>query len=215
MTGPAGGRVVVNVHYHPTGAGTEVDSGTHVDFAFAKEEPLYDGQIILIGNFSGPGTFGELLPGDEDPASGPSFIIPAGSTGHVETMRFAIPPVGVPEGIIWGVGTHMHYVGTDMLMTIQHQNTDKQPAEECLLETPHWDFNWQRGYLYDAPLDELPTAGPGDVLEFRCTYDNSLDNPFVREALDEQGLTEPRDVLLGETSLDEMCLGAFAVAYPR
>jgi hypothetical protein len=215
MTVPAGGRVVVNVHYHPTGAGTEVDSGTHVDFDFAKEEPLYDGQIILIGNFSGPGTFGELLPGDEDPASGPSFIIPAGSTSHVETMRLAIPPVGVPEGIIWGVGTHMHYVGTDMRMTIQHQNTDEQPAEECLLETPHWDFNWQRGYLYDAPLDELPTAGPGDVLEFRCTYDNSLDNPFVREALDEQGLTEPRDVRLGETSLDEMCLGAFAVAYPR
>ena len=100
-------------------------------------------------------------------------------------------------------------------MSIKRSNDAEQPAEECLLQTPHWDFNWQRGYRYDAPLDELPTAGPGDVLQFRCTYDNSLDNPFVRDALDEQGLTEPREVRLGEESLDEMCLGAFAVAYPR
>lgn len=215
MTIPAGSRLVVNVHYHPTGAGNEVDSGTRVDLALSADEPQYDGQIILLGNFSGPGTLGALLPGDGDPDSGPSFLIPAGATGHVETMTFSVPPFGVPEGIIWGIGTHMHYVGTDMRVTVRRSSPGDQPEQECLLQTPHWDFNWQRGYLYDAPLADLPTAGPGDVLEFRCTYDNSLDNPFVREALDEQGLTEPHDVHLGEESLDEMCLGAFAVAYPR
>lgn len=212
---PAGSRIIINVHYHPTGAGNETDSGTRVDFAFSQTEPLYEGQILLLGNFSGPGALGELLPGSSDPETGPEFLVPAGAVGHVETMRFTVPPIGVPEGIIWGVGTHMHYVGTDMLLTIQRGGTSDQPAEECLLQTPHWDFNWQRGYLYDAPLSELPTAGPGDVLGFRCTYDNSLDNPFVRQALVERGLAEPQDVRLGEESLDEMCLGVFAVAYPR
>jgi hypothetical protein len=102
-----------------------------------------------------------------------------------------------------------------MLLTVERTSNPEQPAEECLLQTPHWDFNWQRGYLYDAPLEQLPTAGPGDVLEFRCTYDNSLDNPFVRQALVERGMSEPTEVRLGEQSLDEMCLGLFAVAYPR
>jgi hypothetical protein len=102
-----------------------------------------------------------------------------------------------------------------MLMTVTRPTPGAQPAEECLLQTPDWDFNWQRGYLYDAPLDELPTVKSGDTLDFRCTYDNSLANPFVREALDAQGLTAPRDVVLGEETLDEMCLGVFGVAYPR
>jgi hypothetical protein len=216
MSFPAGSRLVVNVHYHPTGSGSDQDEGTRIDFDVANEEPLYDGRIVLIGNFTGPGALGELLPGQSDPATGPAFTIPAGASGHVETMRFVVPPFGVPEGIIWGVGTHMHYVGRDMRMTIERPTPrDGQPASECLVQTPDWDFDWQRSYLYDAPLSELPTAGPGDVLEFRCTYDNSLENAAVREALVEQGLSEPRDVVLGEETLDEMCLGVFAVAYPR
>jgi len=37
----------------------------------------------------------------------------------------------------------------------------------------------------------------------------------VRSALDEQGLTEPVPVELGEATLDEMCLGVFGVAVDR
>lgn len=50
-----------------------------------------------------------------------------------------------------------------------------------------------------------------ESLKFRCTYDNSLANPFVARALAEQGLTEPQDVYLGEQTLDEMCLGIFGI----
>ncbi|MEQ9498046.1 MAG: hypothetical protein RIT81_14340 [Deltaproteobacteria bacterium] len=88
-----------------------------------------------------------------------------------------------------------------------------QPAEECLLQTPAWDFEWQRFYEYDVSIAELPFVRPGDTFELRCTYDNSMDNPFVREALDEQGLTAPRDVVLGEETLDEMCLLAVTFLY--
>lgn len=52
---------------------------------------------------------------------------------------------------------------------------------------------------------------PGDVLRIKCTYDNTLDNAKVGASLLDRGLTLPQDVKLGETTLDEMCLGAFLV----
>ena len=79
------------------------------------------------------------------------------------------------------------------------------------MQTPHWDFNWQRGYSYDAPLDEVPVLRGGDTLHLRCTYDNTLDNPGVRQALADAGLDAPQDVYLGETTLDEMCLGVLVL----
>ncbi len=32
---------------------------------------------------------------------------------------------------------------------------------------------------------------------------------------DEQGLSQPTDVKLGETTLDEMCLGVYEILYKR
>ena len=107
----------------------------------------------------------------------------------------------------------MHYVGRDMAIHLRRTSPrEGEPEQECLIQTPAWDFNWQRGYRYDAELEELPVARQGDTYLMRCRYDNSLDNPFVREALREQGLSDPRDVHLGEGTLDEMCLGAFGYA---
>jgi hypothetical protein len=48
----------------------------------------------------------------------------------------------------------------------------------------------------------------------QCRYDNSMGNPNVRDALREQGLDAPRDVSMGEATLDEMCLGVFGVVSP-
>ncbi len=213
-----GSKLVMQIHYHPTGLGVETDTSTRVDLRFTQSEPAYVGQLALIGNFgaadsltAGGEGFG-LLPGDDDPASGPAFVIPAGARAHVERQRFEVPGDGVPglEFSVWAVGSHMHYVGTDMMIDIEHPGAEG----ECLLQTPAWDFEWQRAYYYDAPVAELPVARPGDILNLRCTYDNSLDNPFVREALDQQGLDAPVDVVLGEETLDEMCLGVFGIAVP-
>ena len=54
---------------------------------------------------------------------------------------------------------------------------------------------------------------PGDYLYLRCRFNNSMSNPYVVEALGEQGLDAPVDVYLGEETLDEMCLGVFGIAY--
>ena len=53
----------------------------------------------------------------------------------------------------------------------------------------------------------------GDTIQVRCTYDNSLDNELVSSALQQRGLTAPVDVKLGESTLDEMCLGVLPLLY--
>jgi hypothetical protein len=120
---------------------------------------------------------------------------------------------------VFTVGTHMHYVGTDMRIEIDRAARvggppAGEPVRECLIETPRWNFHWQRGYQYDVPFEMLPTARAGDVLHLRCQYDNSMNNPHVVAALAEQGLSAPREVRLGEQTLDEMCLGVIGIAFP-
>ena len=206
MKVPAGSRLVMNVHYHPTGVGAEVDDASGIEIDWHEERPAWAAQLALIGNSNGS----ELLPGPND-EGGKQFMIPAGAKNHTEEMIFEIPS-DLPELKLWQVGAHMHYVGVDMLIGVQR---DGGSETECLLQTPNYDFQWQRGYVYDGTLSEVPKIYGGDQVYLRCTYDNSMDNPKVVQALAEQGLTEPVDVYLGEETLDEMCLGVFGVAFPN
>ena len=86
--------------------------------------------------------------------------------------------------------------------------------DDCMLETPNYSFEWQRTYTYDGDLLEMPIAVGGDRIYLRCEYDNSMNNPYVVEAVQEQGLDGPVDVVLGDETLDEMCLGVFGIAVP-
>ncbi|WP_437876154.1 hypothetical protein [Sorangium sp. So ce513] len=83
------------------------------------------------------------------------------------------------------------------------------PAEECVVQTTKSDFNWQQTHTIDTPIEELPVLKSGDVMTLRCRYDNTMDNPSVKRVLLEEHLTAPRDVVLGASSLDEMCIGLF------
>lgn len=214
---PAGSHLVMQVHYHPhDGVHSGTDSSTSVDLRFAPTAPRLVGQLSLLGNISqqdwdkAGGVGYGLRPGPDDPPGGQAvFSIPPNVSGHTETERILIPEAkGVKDYLVWGIATHMHYVGTDMKIDLLHPDG----SSDCMLQTPKWDFNWQRVYYYDTPLAAAPVANFGDVIEMRCTYDNTMDNPQVVTALDQQGLTAPKTVTLGETSLDEMCLGAFGIA---
>ncbi len=208
MALPSKGRLVMQVHYHPTGK-PETDSATSLQLrGYHAGIPTYISTLKLIGNAKSAAK--GLLAGPND-TSVPEFRIPAGAQNHTESMAFNIP-AGTPEYRVWTVATHMHYVGTDMRIGIKRAVARDQPAEECLLDTPSWDFDWQRGYRYDAPIDQAPSVTAGDQLTLRCAYDNSMANPHVASALVQQGLTAPRDVVLGESTLDEMCLGVFGIA---
>jgi hypothetical protein len=145
-------------------------------------------------------------PGPNDPNGVPVFEIPANVSDHVETLTYVMPDF-LPPIDLFTMGTHMHYVGVDMKIWIERGG-----QEICLLQTPRWDFNWQRLYDVDAPLGQMPTVQGGDVIKLRCTYDNTLNNPALVGALEQQGLTEPFTIGVGESSLEEMCAMLFGVA---
>jgi len=197
----ADGLLVMQIHYHPVGEVADPDVTT-IDIRTQPTFPGTRATMALVGNARNANQ--GLMAGPNDAGDEPEFRIPAGARGHTETIRIPVDDT-YP---VWAAGTHMHYVGTDMKISLEKPDG----SEQCLVQTPAWDFNWQRWYDYDAPLADVPTIEPGDTLVLRCTYDNSLDNPFVREALQQQGMDAPADVLLGDETLDEMCLGVFGVA---
>ena len=103
----------------------------------------------MIGNLTIPTQAGTLLPGPNDPPGEIKFLIPAGVSDHTETIAAVVSAAG--ESLIWAMGTHMHYVGRDMAVHLRRTNPQQgEPKQECLIQTPAWDFNWQRGYRYDA-----------------------------------------------------------------
>ena len=200
---PAGSRFIFNYHLHATGGDPETDDSTQLALRYGTELPEWIGEFSLLGNENAAVQNGV---GNVDPP----FMIPAGAEDHVEEMMYTVPDF--PPGTdvrLFNVASHAHVIGTDLLSTVEPANGE---PEYCALQTPNWDFDWQRLYSYDVPIDQAPRIHSGDVIRTRCTYNNSLSNPELGPALAEQGLSEPIDVTLGEGSLDEMCLLAVGFA---
>jgi hypothetical protein len=199
----AGTGVLMQIHYHPAGNVNAPDA-TAVNLRLTQTPPT---KLYAFGGFGNAGAAPALQPGEDDTDGIPEFRIPASKAAHVETMRFTIPK-DTPRIPMFIMQPHQHYVGTRLELRI-HRADDHpttEPTDECLVNSD-WNFDWQRTYQYDVPLDQLPTFGAGDEIEVKCTYDNTIANPFVQRALADAGLGQPVDVVLGEQTLNEMCLG--------
>ena len=95
---------------------------------------------------------------------------------------------------IQAVAGHMHLLGRSIRVDLLHADG----TITNLLDVPSFDFDDQRARRLAEPL----TVRPGDALRVTCTHDATL-----RRMLPElQGL-QPRYVVWGEGSTDEMCLG--------
>jgi hypothetical protein len=206
----AGSVLITQFHYHPGGHANDIDRSS-LDLRITDERP---DMLYTIGAWGNAFQEPELLPGPDDPGGQPVFYIPADVADHRESMRFEVALDTAARFPLLAAYPHMHYIGVGLKVKITRATPmPGEPSQECLVNVDYWDFNWQRSYQYDAAIDDLPTVGNGDVVEITCTYDNTLDNPFVERALEEQGLTDPIDVVLGEQSLDEMCLGIFPILF--
>ncbi len=214
---PKNALVLLDIHYHPTGGGVEIDEGTRLGLTITTTPPKYVSKTVLIGNFEkkvdySVGT-GDLLKQPDEAVA--EFVIPPNVKDHIEentwTWKLPVQPLK-----IYGAGTHAHYVARDLRIWVERKApAEGEPASECIIQTPSWDFNWQRGYGYDANYDTYPTLADGDVMHFKCIYDNTMGNKFVAQALEDQGKSAPVEVRLGEDTLDEMCLGALGIIYPN
>ena len=91
---------------------------------------------------------------------------------------------------IHAVAGHMHLLGGSIRVELNPGTDDAR----VLLDIPRWDFHWQSSYTFAEPV----AAEPGDVVRVTCRFD-----PSLRE--------EPRYVVWGEGTTDEMCLGVLQV----
>lgn len=196
---PAGGGLVLQLHHHPSGEATE--DLTRLDVAWLDEAPAHTALMAAIGVASE----GDA---DDEALVDPPFLVPAGAREHVETLRYPIELSPALDLRVWSAFGHMHLAGTDVRVALERDG-----EQTCLIQEPVWDFDWQRTYVYDGAFDELPAVRDGDVLEIRCTYDNTADNPLLAAALAEQGLAEPADIGPGEGTFDEMCVAILGVVY--
>jgi hypothetical protein len=202
--------LVMQVHYHPHTTdphNTDPDT-THFQMHYTSATLQYQAINKLIGNFSSPP---ELQPG-------PNFLIPADDASAMETMVYTIP-TGLTQGrptTLYSVGGHMHLAGSDIKVSLARAApTSTNPADECLLQIPQWNFSWQRQYAYDIPDPTmLPSISAGDTLTVRCTYNNTMSNPALASQLTSEGMTQTQNIGLGESTTDEMCLAIMTVIVP-
>ena len=201
-------KLVMQIHYHPGGLAHAPDK-TSIDLRFSTQWPK---KMYFVGALGNAAAAPNLLPGPGDNGT-PQFLIPKDTKDHPENMRFTMgDTTGLGDVRLYSTNPHMHLVGTHISSTIdRHAPRGTDPQKECLANGG-WNFDWQRTYTYDAPLDKLPSVATGDIIEVNCKWDNTIENPFVQRMLADSGLDRPIDIALGEQTTNEMCLEIFGLA---
>ncbi|HEY5921604.1 MAG TPA: cytochrome c [Kofleriaceae bacterium] len=205
----AGSKLVMQIHYHPAGLAHAPDK-TSIDLRFSTKWPQ---KMYFVGALGNAPTAPILLPGPGDINGTPQFMIPKDTKLHTEHMRFTMGDTSALGDVrIYSANPHMHLVGTHISGTIDRgAPRGADPQKECLANGG-WNFDWQRTYTYDTPLDKLPSVQTGDIVEVKCEWDNTIENPFVQRMLADAGLDRPINIELGEQTTNEMCLQIFGLA---
>ena len=193
---PAGGGLIAQVHYHPTGEVAR--DASSVVIRYAEERPARTAEFRVLGGAT-------IQQADSSRWEDPPFSIPSGATQHNETW---VEPLEVPNGAevrLASVFPHMHLAGTSI-----HVSIERDGEEICLASLPAWDFEWQRSYEYEGAFDELPKLESGDKIRIECTYNNSVSNPILMQYSDPASI---QDIVVGENSLDEMCVAIVGIHY--
>lgn len=131
---PRGARIVMQIHYQPTGV-DEVDR-TEIGLHFARA-PVYKDALFL-------------------PILNRDFTIPAGASDYPVSASVTLPPYA--NLTLESIAPHMHLLGREMHVTAFMPDG----TERCLIDIHHWDFHWQGSYTYVEPV-KLPGGTRIDV----------------------------------------------------
>ena len=124
---PAGGRIVMQVHYHPDG--TQQSDQTRVGF-FSSDHPSPKEMLtVIFGNFD--------------------FLIPAGARDYEVTES---QNVAILRGSLLNVYPHMHLLGRTIKFDLKRPDGTLVP----LIEIEDWDFDWQDSYSFKEPVEIQP-----------------------------------------------------------
>ncbi len=192
----------------PPGTGIEIAPGStmvlqmHYNTATADPSPDRSAvELVLADEVEKPATVVPFLNFGWALGSVP-MRIPAGVGDSVhrfeqdvsaETLSLFGGPIGLGEGDAFAVQEiffHMHTLGTTG--RLEHRKQAGVAGEQCLVDLPRWDFNWQNSYQLATPA----IVEPGDTLHIECRFDNSHGS---------------FDVGFGDGTYDEMCLAILYV----
>lgn len=161
---PAGGSFAFQMHYTPYGKATTDTSQIGLYFYDEGETPDLMMREAVITD--------------------PFISIPAGVAEHRESAYLLFPR----DAILYSAFPHAHLRGTYSDLKIQYPDG----AIEVLLRLPKYDFNWQRYYDFETPVN-VPA---GSKIIATYVYDNSTRNPAN---------PDPKtNVLWGDQSFEEM-----------
>ncbi len=118
-------RIVIQVHYHPTGE--KGADRTPVGLYFAKTPVNRQLQVLPLVNRN--------------------FTIPPGAKNYEVTAPFTVP-FGL-SAKMWTVTPHMHLLGKKIKVEVTKAGAS-QP--NCLINVDDWDYNWQGTYVYKDPV---------------------------------------------------------------
>lgn len=170
-----GAEITFAMHYHKeAGPGTGKMDNSVMALKLTTEEPEREVGITTIAH----GAF-------EIPPYHPNWQVSGAKTFDKDLMLLSLMP-------------HMHLRGSAAKYTAYYPDG----TSEMLLNTPDYDFNWQREYFYKNPK-EIPA---GTRIEFEIVYDNSQENA------ERVGFNPARAIKFGGPTTDEMDLGWYTFA---
>ncbi len=178
---PAGSRLVMQIHYNVLSAAPVPDQTALHLYYWDDPQPM---EVVAT------------------PQPKLDLFIPAGEA-HVEQVAEFTYRGDEPATLV-AVAPHLHVLGESVRVDLVRA----AGGEECLIDIPDWDFDWQQSYRF--PKDEEVVVQPGDRFRLTCVFDNSAENQPV---VNGEQLT-PRDVTWGEGTLDEMCINFVSLVRP-
>ena len=173
---PAGSDITLNMHYTPNG--TAVTDHIRIGFTVAKEPPQRRYLSLLTSSPTDPKLFA-IPPNDGNWQSPPAEV----TFNQDVELVFMMP--------------HMHFRGKDMTYTLEYPDGRK----EIVLNVPHYDFNWQLGYVTSLKVPK------GTKLRVDAHFDNSPNNKF--------NPNPNKTVYYGEMTWEEMMNPFFGVVVDK
>lgn len=168
---PADSSFYTQMHY--TTYGRETSDTTRIGLYFSDEEPEHVLQHYSIVDMN--------------------MEIPPGAPEHEEAAYYQFQR----DAVVYSLFPHAHYRGRASSFTVRYPDGE----EELVLSVPNYDFNWQRYFQFEEPI-EVPA---GTMLIHRTVYDNSphnVSNPDPEAT-----------VRFGEQTWEEMLYGGISFRY--
>ena len=126
----------------------------------------------------------------------PELRVPAGSANHEVTGELTLRD----DFHLTAIVPHMHWLGKDFRLTAERPDGSRT----TLIQIDQWDFNWQDTYELTDPI-ALPS---GTKIAMEAHFDNSAANPANPS-------DPPKEVVWGEQTTNEMCIGFLQMTRDR